>query len=1299
MIKYFLILLFYLCSIIAFSQQINHLGVKDGLSGRQTFNIVQDKKDFLWISTRFGVDRYDGVSIKSYPMSIIYNGSIPIRTIRVLLDKKDNLWAYTDRGTVYRYDNQRDEFVSYVDLNMYIRWLSFDHNNRIWIVTHTELGFIEQDSILFIESQHLKEESYRSIIDLDKNHFLLQTNRNIYKYSISERKGYSVIDPGILKKENLSIETCLYDKESGHLWIGTVNKGLYLYSLIEKKLTPIKDMRLWYHPILSLDLLDKDHLIIGTEGLDACLLNTKTLQIEKIYNQYGEKGNYINGNAIYNIFKDKEKRVWLSTFSDGVYIFDYSEHGFRTIRNEKGNNNSLSRNVICDILENSEGNIWFATNNDLCLWNKKQDRWIRLLDSRNILTIYEDSRQNIWVGTYSSGVYRLDKDGRIIHNYVRTNNTNNCIGTNFVYAIFEDSQGNIWFGGKRGHLTKFNPITNSFTSGGISQINHIIQKDENTLLISSEYGVYQVNINSAKHTELPFNKNLKSKYIGDMYLESDSIIWLASYGDGLNKCNMNNGVIRSFTQKDGLPSDIIYAMETDNKGNLWFSSENGIGCFNPKTYKVTNYSITDGISDNQFRQLSKEKTRNGEIYFGSYDGVTYFHPENIKKRQEKARLFLENFRLFNKIVLPGDKDAPLTESLDETELIKLNYKQHSFSINFTAIDYSTSKIRRYMWKLENMDPDWTGPTTEPIANYTNIIAGNYLFKVRYLDDNNNILDERSLSIQVSPPFWNTLWARILFGAFICFVAYLIYRYAEQQLKKKQTQEKIKFFINTAHDIRTPLTLINGPIDELKEQIPPSTKSDYLLNLITKNLNKLNSLFSQLIDFQKAYESQNQLVVEKRDVQKYLKEKLTYWKSSAQKKEILFELRLPDEAVEEWFDVEKMDKILDNLVSNAIKYTQNKGYIIVTLCVDDNSWRIVIKDNGIGISKQDQKNLFKRFYRASNAINSHVSGSGLGLLLVQQYVTLHKGDVGVNSSESGGSEFYVQFKRGHKAYLHNILLDDQNIPVFNQNIIPNPSYDTDNLRLKILIVEDHEDLRSYMKLSLSSYYSIYTAENGLVAWNEILKVNPDIVVSDLQMPEMDGFELCKKIKSTFETSHIPVIMLTVVNDKEHVVEGFTLGVDDYIEKPFDIKYLRLKINNIIQNRKILRQKFLGIDKKKIEISSRISENELNNQFVDKATSIIEANLANTKFSISDFSKEMGLSRTILYTKFNAITGYTPNDFIRIVRMNKAISYFKEKKYTINEVSLMVGFEEPAYFSTSFKKIYGKSPKQFIEESLS
>ncbi|MDR1682652.1 MAG: response regulator, partial [Candidatus Symbiothrix sp.] len=867
------------------------------------------------------------------------------------------------------------------------------------------------------------------------------------------------------------------------------------------------------------------------------------------------------------------------------------------------------------------------------------------------------------------------------------------IGTNFVYTINEDSEGNIWTGGKKGKISKLDIRSQTFTQFALTQANYILTADK-VVFVAAESGIFKIAEQNGEYIQYRFSRNLKSSFINDMYLESDSIIWMATYGDGLNRYNLETREVHSFTMKNGLASDFIYSILTAND-DLWLSSENGLIRFNMKNYTAVNYSEEDGLSSNKFRQLSRRKGNDENLYFGSYDGVTYFNPIEIGKEEESAKLFFQNFYLFNKIVKPGDKNSPLTASIDQTSRIRLRYTQHSFSLNFTTIDFSSNTNRRYMWKLEGLDKEWIAPTSENTANYTNIGNGKYTFVLRNIGNDNTILDERRITIEVIPPFWETVWARCLFIVILLIMAYLVYRYTKQRIERKHSEEKMQFFIHTAHDIRTPLTLISAPIYQLKEEIQnPSKNIAYLLDLITQNLKKLNDNFSQLLDFQKAYEWKDQLTIRKHNVNQYLSEKFRQWEQSALKKQISFRLILPSETLQEGFDTDKMDKIIDNLLSNAVKYTPEKGNITVELQSDEKHWRLKIADSGIGILRKDRKNLFRRFFRAENAINTRENGSGLGLLLVKRYVDLHRGSIQIKSAESKGAEFILNF-------LHNVeSLHASSLPANNntetadylESETESPQHPLH--KIKVLIVEDNDDLCCFMQKSYESVYQVFTASDGVEAWKNILKINPDMVISDLQMPRMDGFELSAKIKNTFETSHIPIILLTVVDDRHSVEKAFQIGVDDYIEKPFELKYLQLKMENIIQNRKILRSKFLGIDKSLDDTHS----NELNKRFIEQASSIIDRHIADSQYSIADFSKEMGLSKSLLYTKFNAITGYTPNDFIKILRMKKSVDYFQQKKYTINEVAFMVGFEDPAYFSNCFKKIYGASPKSFIEKNL-
>lgn len=1291
--KHLLLFLVYICMTCSpvFPQRITNIDLTNGLTKGPIFNIKQDKKGFIWISNRFGIDRFDGTGIKNYPIDIIHKDNIPIRKTQVITDKGQNLWLYTDRGSIYKYDDKRDDFVSMHELNAYTCSLCFDSENRIWVGSKHFFGVVT-DSLHKMNTLPESEDLIQ-ITEFDNEHLLITCKSNVYLFNIKSKKRAPLIPSGVIDK-GMSIETSYYDTQNGRIWLGSSNSGIFIYDLRGKKSFQIIDDRFAFHPVLCMTELDDNQMLVGTEGIGVCLIDKNTLIIKEYYNQSGIPNFSIKGNAVYDIYKDSGGKFWISTFEEGIKIADFAQTGFHTIKHQENNPNSLCKNTICSILEDSNHNMWYATNNGISLWQSDKKQWITFLKSKNVLTLFEDSSQKIWVGTYSSGAYVLNKQGMILEHHMATNDKNS-IGTNFVYAIQEDSNGNMWFGGKKGYVSKLDRVTRSFTNISVSQANYILPKDKNTMLISAENGIYKVDIHSLEVTPYPINKQLKSRYIGDMFLESDSILWMASYGNGINRYNLNTNSLKAYTEKDGLSSNIIYSLLEDDYHRLWFCSDNGLGYIDLSNGALANFSAADGISYIIFKQISRTKTHDGYLYFGSANGVTYFRSEDIVKRASKGKLSFLEFRLFNKVIHAGEANSPLKESLDNSSEIRLNYQQHSFSINFVGLNYSIGEEKKYMWRLKGFDSEWIGPSRECAANYTNMAPGSYRFEVRYLDGDNRVLDNREINLIITPPFWDTVWARMILLALFAGFVYWLYNYISQRIRERQAKEKIDFFITTVHDIRTPLTLINSPIEELKAEMQHTPKSEYLLGLITTNIEKLNVMFSQLLDFQKAYEKQDKLNLKEIDVNEFLVNRVSSWQSAAANKQQELRLATPEAKLMEWFDTEKMEKIVDNLISNAIKYTPLEGHIHVSLYNEPQCWEIRVTDTGIGISPKDRKKLFHRFYRGKNAINSSVGGSGLGLLLIKQYVTLHKGIIGVNSSDNKGSEFYVQFKHGKEHFDQQLFANiDKSRSIELKEYEKEANFD--KRKMRILIAEDEPDLRNYLKNSLSHAYNVATASDGSEAWDIIKKYNPDIVISDLQMPVMDGFELCAKIKSAFETSHIPVILLTVINEKSYVERGFTIGADDYIGKPFDMSLLKVKIDNIIQNRKLLRLKFIGINKVTSEEDKET--NQLNNEFIQKATQIMEANLENPLFSITDFSKQFGLSRTLLYAKFNFVTGYTPNEFIKVIRMNKAIEYFREGKYSINEVAFKVGFDEPAYFSTCFKKIYGKTPSAFIEENL-
>ena len=1296
--------LFYL--IISFSmlpgnfssaQQVRHLSFAEGLNGRQALNFAQDKDGFIWISTKFGVDRYDGKNVKNYNFKILNNIKNPMREVNILFDNDSVLWAYTNNGDISRYSEKNDKFSMQFNLKFYLRTAFFDQQNIIWIGTNNSFGFIKNRHLTIYTNPILQHKLVRKILRYNDDELIIVTTNTIFFFNKKTKKLFPFFKKsGIMENESFQIESAYFDTKERKLWLGTSNTGVVMYDLISKSIKYNILNSTTSSPIIAIYPIDKTHLVFGTDGMGAILLEKYKLKVEKVYKQEENSEYGLAGNEIYDIFKDKAGRIWMSTYSDGVNIIESRNEGFFTLRQEKNNPNSLLNNVIRCVMVDKDQNVWYGSKNGITIWNKSKNTYKNILLAKNVLTIVEASNSDIWVGTYSSGVFIIDKNGRILKHYYKLPDQTNTIGTNFVYSIFEDSQKNVWIGGIKGSLAKFDRQTNSFKIIQLYNINHMLQRNKDELLITTTNGFFQLNLRDNSFKPWKYTYKLLSWCIYDMYLESESVVWLCTYGGGLSKCNLNSGKVQQFDTNKGLASNIVNSILKDKNNNLWISTESGLSKIDTKNNSIINFSIGDGISSNSFRPLSRAISTSGELFFGSYNGVTYFNPNDIIPISTNSKLVITDFSLFNRITHPEDKNSPLKDKINNIKQLDLSYKNHSFSLAFTTIDFAPNAKRRYMWKLEGLDKDWVGPSSETVVNYTNLTPKTYIFKLKAIGDNNIVLDQRELEVVIHAPYWNTLLAKIIDFILIILFSYWAYNYISNYYEKKRTTEKIKFFINTTHDLRTPLTLISSPLYELKEKLELDNWNTYLLDLVTSNLEKMNKMVSQLLDFQKTYELKEQLIVTKNNINELITDKKTLWMSVADRKKISLQVELPENPLFEWYDKEKMGKILDNLISNAIKYTRKDGTITIKLTYNAKFWMINVIDNGIGIPKPEVKKLFHRFYRAENAINSQETGSGLGLLLIKSYVSLHKGKIGVSSTENHGSDFNIRFKRGGNHYVDNMIQDTAEVPVSKEKTVLVANENFEKQKIKLLIVEDNNDLREYLKLSLSHYYITFTAENGQDAWDKIPIINPDIIITDYNMPIMNGFELCGKIKKTYETSHIPVVLLTVMTDEKHVEEGLKLGADDYIQKPFDVKYLKLKIDNIIENRKILRTKFLEVNKPS-ELEE-VDENDLNAIFLVKATKITEDHLIDTEFSISDFSREMGMSRSLLYTKFNTITGYSPNDFVKIIRMKKAVVHFKEGIHNINEVARLTGFDEPSYFTTCFKKIYGKSPKQFINDEI-
>lgn len=673
-------------------------------------------------------------------------------------------------------------------------------------------------------------------------------------------------------------------------------------------------------------------------------------------------------------------------------------------------------------------------------------------------------------------------------------------------------------------------------------------------------------------------------------------------------------------------------------------------------------------------------------------------------------MIFSDFKLFYQTIYPDDEDSPLKTSINETKELKLKYNQNIFSLQVSSINYDYPSNIIYSWRLEGFYDEWSKPGTENTIRYTNLAPGKYTLRVRAIsnEDKRIVLEERSMDIVIAQPFWLTIWAMLLYAAFLCLIAIILLRILILRKQRKVSDEKIHFFINTAHDIRTPLTLIKAPLEELREKEELSKEGISNMNTALRNVNALLRLTTNLINFERADVYSSELYISEHELNTFMNEIFNAFQQYANIKHINFTYESNFRYMNVWFDKEKMESIFKNIISNALKYTPENGNVQVFVSETSDSWSVEVRDTGIGIPANEQKKLFKLHFRGSNAINSKVTGSGIGLMLVWKLVRLHKGKINLSSIENQGSVIKITFpkdsKRFRKAHLATPSKQRQEIKVVDNVPPPSPEiYENaqkkENINhRRILIVEDNDELRNYLSQTLSEEYVVQVCSNGKEALTIIPEYKPELVISDIMMPEMRGDELCQAIKNNIETSHIPVILLTALNNEKDILSGLQIGADEYVVKPFNIGILKANVANLLANRALLRSKYanLDLDDEEHDEDCINCSQDIDWKFIANVKKNVEDNIDNPALTVDVLCSLMGMSRTSFYNKLRALTDQAPGDYIRLIRLKRAVQLLKEDTHTITEIAEMTGFSDAKYFREVFKKHYNVSPSQYGKE---
>ena len=1317
-----------------------YLTTKEGLSNQRVFSILEDKKGFIWISTRSGVDCFNGRTVKNYNLfgeDIIVDGAG--RMIYLTKDLHETLWAYTSAGKVFKYDPISDAFTLEIDVaeltesGILLNDLFIDSSDRFWFGLKNGL-FRYAHSSGNIENI-LKGKCINSIHFSPANEVLyIATTEGLYERNPQNGEITSTLPV-------FYVQSVFYDSATSLLWIGTFNSGIKVRDTrTENYLSNEALNQLPHLPYRSVIIYDEQTLLLGIDGAGVCAVTRDAKTSWSFLNANQEEEGELKGNGIYALCKDSSSNLWIGSYTGGVACANPKRYFFELTRHEYKNPQSLTNNHVNAILEDNEGDLWYATNQGISVHLTKSGNWKHFLKENVFLTLCNDGDGNVWTGGYGTGVYCLNKHTGIRRHL--TTDQSGTLTTNYIYSILKDENNkDLWLGGMYGNLVRYTPSqagkAEEFTPYDITLINSITQVNKDTLALATANGLYLLDKqtgNFRQYFTSPSNADTRSNsFIYSMYFPAPDKVWFGTDGGGINLLDLKTGKAVTYSTADGLPSNYVYSILPDNKGHLWLSTDKGLAYITPSpTPEITNIGFLDGLA-NEFNFMSYTRLRNGDFVYGSTNGAVRFNPENFTRPLYEAPLHFTSFEVPQKSrEKTEEKKIQFNRMLNEGKTIRLKYNENSFLISFISVSYQYQQDIQYSYQLKGFEQNWSAPTKELGIRYTNIPPGDYTFHVKSMSKNGGRqLDEQTIRIHIAQPYWNTTLAWLIYIILLAGITYFVWRFFANKMEKKHFSEKIQFFINTAHDIRTPVTLIMAPLGDLSKEEGLSKEGKRYLQIARKNTEKLYNLIAQLLDFQKIDTTHLTLQVAEYDLKSYLQEKVLSFQTLCESKQIRMQLLLPDSPVSLWMDKDKTDKIFDNLFSNAVKYTPAGGEITVKVEQNDKKITIAVKDNGIGIPRKAQRYIFSNFYRAENAVNSKETGSGIGLLLTRRLMKLHKGHISFSSNEGEGSTFLLTFRKGNRHLAKYIVparidtsiisatepvteviepsdllsdvpdLSDTDLSDTDTNNAPQ----TDKSKERIMIVEDNDELRFYLKKTFAPIYSVIDKPDGESALEYLKDKSVELIISDVMMPGIQGDELCRRIKSDFATSHIPVILLTAKTEKDAILEGLESGADDYLTKPFDTEILKTKIKGVLQNRKIMREYFLSHSLSPVPAAATPNEEKENaecaasllspmdKEFLERCTRLVTENLANPDFTINQLCREVALSRTLFYEKLKALTGQAPTEFIKLLRMTEAANLLKQQ-IPVQEVALLVGFTDAKYFSTAFKKHYGVSPSKFL-----
>ena len=1299
-----------------------NLSIRNGLSQNTVNAILQDRKGFMWLGTKDGLNRYDGLSFRKFKHDAANPRSIGNSFITSLYeDFNGNIWVGTDAG-VYIYYPEKEAFEEFdcqslekTRIERSVSMIAGDKQGRVWIAVEAQGMFCYDARQKLLRNYPLSEISSNiKCFTFDSGgtlwlgfygdglYYSKDNLATVHPYG-SPEDGKREFEGGVITKIVQGNYNCLY--------IGSVKEGVSELNLTSGQVRNLLAIDESGESIFCRDLLpySDNELWIGTES-GIYIYNLRTAQFihlrASLYDSYS-----LSDNAIYALYKDREEGLWIGSYFGGV---DYYPRQYTYFAKYYPKNiaNSLHGKRVREFCRADDGTLWIGTEDGgLNHFNPKTKEFHFFEPSAGFTNIHGlcMDGSHLWVGTFSKGLRVIDtRTGVVLRTYTE-GHTPHSLNDNSIFSICRTSAGEIYLGTLFG-LLRYNRTQDNFDR--IPELNgkfvYDIKEDSygNLWLATYANGAYCYDVSARRWKNYVFDaedeKSLPYDKVLSVFEDSYRQIWLTTQGGGFCLFHPDTETFTRYGLKDGLPNDVVYQIVEDDDRFLWLTTNNGLVRFDPKTMEMKVFSTANGLPTNQFNYRSGFKDEAGNIYLGSINGFVAFDPRTFAENRQVPAVAITDFLLFNKEVSVGETDSPLKSSITFSDKVVLTADQNSFSFRIAALSYQAPRMNKLMYKLEGFDEGWLTIGESPLVTYSNLGYGDYVFKVK-ASNSDGVWNEQETSLHLSilPPFYLSGWAYcfyVLFfmGCLVCVIFYFKRRnyrkqhrqmeMLEQEKEREVYHAKIDFFTNVAHEIRTPLTLIKGPLENiiLKKEVDSETKED--LYIMKQNTERLLNLTNQLLDFRKTETRGFRLNFTECDVVAVLRETYLRFTSLAKQKGLDFILELPQECFMADVNQEALTKIISNLLNNGVKYAST--YLRISLETDEKVFHIRTFNDGAMIPDTMKEEIFKPFVRLDKE-DEVTTGTGIGLALSRSLAELHQGSLMMEKGEEVNC-FCLTLPVNQDS---TITLLAENVSQVEENSCGWEQEETDTKEKKpmILVVEDNPDMLAFVRKQLTTEYSVLTAMNGIEALAVLDNHYVNLVVSDVMMPQMDGFELCKTIKSDLSYSHIPVVLLTAKTNIQSKIEGLELGADAYIEKPFSVEYLLANISSLIHNREKLRQTFA---KSPFVAANTMALTKADEEFICKLNDIIQANLHNPEFSMEDMADALKMSRSSFYRKIKGVLDLSPNEYLRLERLKQAAQLLKEGKSRVNEICYTVGFNSPSYFSKCFLKQFGVLPKDFI-----